>query len=53
METIGVRELRQNASRYLRLVKAGERVAVTERGERMVPAAHSEGPPVVSPGGAS
>ncbi|HEY6749295.1 MAG TPA: type II toxin-antitoxin system prevent-host-death family antitoxin [Mycobacteriales bacterium] len=33
METIGVRELRQNASRYLRLVKAGERVAVTERGE--------------------
>jgi prevent-host-death family protein len=33
METIGVRELRQNASRYLRLVKAGERVAVTDRGE--------------------
>jgi prevent-host-death family protein len=33
METIGVRELRQNASRYLRLVKAGQRVAVTERGE--------------------
>jgi prevent-host-death family protein len=33
VETIGVRELRQNASRYLRLVKAGERVAVTERGE--------------------
>jgi prevent-host-death family protein len=30
--TIGVRELRQNASRYLHLVKAGERVAVTERG---------------------
>jgi prevent-host-death family protein len=33
METIGVRELRQNASRYLALVKAGQRVAVTERGE--------------------
>jgi prevent-host-death family protein len=33
VETIGVRELRQNASRYLRLVKAGERVAVTERGQ--------------------
>jgi antitoxin (DNA-binding transcriptional repressor) of toxin-antitoxin stability system len=33
MERIGVRELRQNASRYLSLVKAGETVAVTERGE--------------------
>jgi prevent-host-death family protein len=30
---IGVRELRQHASRYLRLVKAGETVEVTERGE--------------------
>jgi len=33
MERIGVRELRQNASRYLALVKAGESVEVTERGE--------------------
>lgn len=33
MERIGVRELRQNASRYLALVKAGETVEVTERGE--------------------
>lgn len=32
MVTIGVRELRQNASRYLRMVRAGERVAVTDRG---------------------
>ncbi len=32
MERIGVRELRQNASRYLALVKAGETVEVTERG---------------------
>ncbi len=32
---IGVRELRQNASRYLALVKAGEIVEVTERGERV------------------
>ena len=32
MLTIGIRELRQNASRYLRLVRAGERVAVTDRG---------------------
>lgn len=33
MERIGVRELRQNASRYLALVKAGETVEVTERGQ--------------------
>jgi len=32
MLRIGVRELRQNASRYLALVKAGETVEVTERG---------------------
>jgi prevent-host-death family protein len=32
MVTIGIRELRQHASRYLRLVKAGQRVAVTDRG---------------------
>jgi prevent-host-death family protein len=29
---IGVRELRQNASKYLARVKAGETVEVTERG---------------------
>lgn len=32
MERIGVRELRQNASRYLAHVKAGHTVEVTERG---------------------
>lgn len=32
VETIGVRELRQNASRYLELVKDGETIEVTERG---------------------
>ncbi|MET0964809.1 MAG: type II toxin-antitoxin system prevent-host-death family antitoxin [Nakamurella sp.] len=32
MERIGVRELRQNASKYLDKVKAGETVEVTERG---------------------
>jgi len=32
MERIGVRELRQHASRYLAKVKAGETVEVTERG---------------------
>jgi prevent-host-death family protein len=33
MERIGVRELRQHASRYLDRVKAGETVEVTERGQ--------------------
>ena len=33
MERIGVRELRQHASRYLSRVKAGETVEVTERGQ--------------------
>ncbi|MGI9094934.1 MAG: type II toxin-antitoxin system Phd/YefM family antitoxin [Thermoleophilaceae bacterium] len=40
MRSVGVRELRQNASRYLREVKRGETVEVTERGEpiaRLVP----------------
>lgn len=32
MERIGVRELRQHASRYLELIKRGETVEVTERG---------------------
>ena len=33
MERIGVRELRQNASRYLALVKAGQTVEISERGK--------------------
>jgi prevent-host-death family protein len=33
MTRIGVRELRQHASRYLDQVKAGETVEVTERGK--------------------
>lgn len=33
MERIGVRELRQHASRYLDMVKAGQTIEVTERGE--------------------
>ncbi len=40
MERIGVRELRQHASRYLDRVKAGETIEVTERGRlvaRLVP----------------
>jgi prevent-host-death family protein len=42
--SIGVRELRQHASRYLRLVKTGQRIAVTERGALvayLVPAGES------------
>ncbi|SEL95366.1 prevent-host-death family protein [Blastococcus sp. DSM 46786] len=40
MLRIGVRELRQNASKYLARVKAGETVEITERGAlvaRLVP----------------
>jgi prevent-host-death family protein len=32
MERIGVRELRQHASRYLALVARGERIEITDRG---------------------
>jgi prevent-host-death family protein len=40
MDRIGVRELRQNASRYLERVSAGETIEVTDRGRpiaRLVP----------------
>jgi prevent-host-death family protein len=40
MERIGVRELRQHASRYLARVRAGETIEVTDRGTpvaRLVP----------------
>jgi prevent-host-death family protein len=39
-KTVGVRELRQNLSRYLERVKDGETLTVTERGQevaRLVP----------------
>ena len=32
-ESIGIRELRQHASRYVAMAKAGRRVPVTDRGE--------------------
>ncbi len=44
---VGVRELRQNLSRYLERVKAGEAFTVTERGEevaRLTPSARHETP---------
>jgi len=40
--SVGVRELRQNLSKYLARVKAGEELVVTERGEevaRLIPTA--------------
>lgn len=46
MERIGVRELRQNASRYLARVKQGQTVEVSERGRLvalLVPPHRSQG----------
>ena len=45
MESIGVRELRQHASRYLARVEAGEELGVTNNGRlvaRLVPVRESE-----------
>lgn len=45
METIGVRELRQHASRYLARVEAGEELCVTNNGRlvaRLVPVREAE-----------
>lgn len=45
METVGVRELRQNASKVLDRVRAGETVGVTDRGRavaRITPEPNSE-----------
>lgn len=47
MRAVGVRELRQNLSRYLAAVKAGEALAVTEHGRevaRLVPAGAPDDP---------
>jgi prevent-host-death family protein len=47
MESIGVRELRQNLSVYLREVKEGESFRVTERGRevaRLVPSGPADSP---------
>jgi prevent-host-death family protein len=51
---IGVRELRQHASRYLALVQRGEVVEVTDRGRlvaRLVPAESDEWEQLVASGG--
>jgi prevent-host-death family protein len=47
MESVGVRELRQNLSKYLREVKEGETFAVTERGRevaRLSPSGPADSP---------
>ena len=44
MHSIGIRELRQNASRYLARVVAGEAIEITDRGRpvaRLVPITNS------------
>jgi prevent-host-death family protein len=46
MRAIGIRELRQQASRYLRDVQRGETIEVTDRGRpvaRLVPVPHDVG----------
>lgn len=46
MRTIGIRELRQQASRYLRDVQRGETIEVTDRGRpvaRLVPVPRDDG----------
>ncbi len=35
MKTVGIRELKNRLSEYLRLVRRGERILVTDRGEVM------------------
>ena len=47
MRAVGVRELRQNLSRYLQDVKAGEALLVTERGRevaRLIPSGVRDDP---------
>lgn len=47
MNQVGIRELRQNLSRYLIQVKAGESFAVTERGRevaRLLPSGPADSP---------
>jgi prevent-host-death family protein len=47
MDAVGVRELRQNLSRYLRGVKEGESFVVTERGRevaRLTPSGPADSP---------
>lgn len=42
-DSIGIRELRQNASQYIAMAKAGSRVPVTERGKLVAYLVPAEG----------
>lgn len=44
-ESIGIRELRQHASRYIAMAKAGRRIAVTDRGKLVAYLVPAEEPP--------
>jgi prevent-host-death family protein len=53
MKTVGVRELKNRLSEYLRQVRAGEGLLVTDRGEviaEITPPGEHVGDPSISPG---
>jgi prevent-host-death family protein len=53
MRTVGIRELKNSLSAYLRRVRSGESVLVTDRGEviaELTPPGHGASDPSVSPG---
>ncbi len=53
MKTVGVRDLRNKLSEYLRRVRLGESVLVTDRGEvvaELLPPGQGQGDPSVPPG---
>lgn len=53
MKTVGIRELKDRLSEYLREVRAGESVLVTDRGEvvaELAPPGRVTGDPAVPPG---
>jgi len=53
MQTVGIRELKNRLSEYLRRVRLGERVLVTDRGEvvaELLPPGQAQGDPSVPAG---
>lgn len=53
MKTVGVRDLKNKLSEYLRRVRLGESVLVTDRGEvvaELLPPGHGQGDPSVPAG---
>src|SRR5579872_3850711 len=53
MRTVGIRELKNSLSEYLRRVRSGESVLVTDRGEivaELTPPGHSSSDPSAPPG---